>query len=392
MSMNRVNQSQSRGSRAVKQRVGLQTLLLAVACFPACAHQAYPAPAPRPIEANDKPAAIADDPGDVPQVQGMENRCRVRLSSETAKASLAALDRVHEVLGASCNLETVDHDPMHWLLRCRSDALFESGRYELSSKKQSCAELQNKSVTPWECVGAVLEKLFKSSDAGALRRLSLAVVGHVDMQPINPRSDSHLCLALQSYFGYEPEPAWVPVPAEAQEQERQYANNQLAWCRAASVAEQISIGMGRTNDVKSWANRELAVLGLGTSWLRSQPDGVCPNHGQSWQERKDCADARRVDLLIRFEPRVETAQSTCDVQGDDPATALYCLQQCSEQVAVGSSAGSGTSAESVPLFLDAPAKKSEALPDGWYLKRLPESPDRRLDLDRVCDTLSVKRL
>jgi hypothetical protein len=357
----------------------------------ACSHTGYPAPPPRPIAANDEPAAVAPDQGDVKRVNEMEHRCRVRLSSETAKASLAALDRVHEVLGASCNLETVDHDPMHWLLRCRSDALFASGRYELASKKQQCAELRNKKTTPWECVGAVLEKLFKSSGKSALKRLSLAVVGHVDMQPINPRSDSHLCLGLQKYFGYEPEPGWVPVPAEATEDERQYANNQLAWCRAASVAEQISIGMGRTMDAKSWANREMAVLGLGTSWLRSQAEGICPNHGQSWQQRKDCTDARRVDLLIRFEPQSETAQSRCDSKGDDPATALYCLQQCSEQVAVGSRSGSGASAESAPLFLDGAAKRDEALPAGWYIKRIAASRKRTLDVDRVCDTLDVKR-
>jgi hypothetical protein len=357
----------------------------------ACSHTGYPAPPPRPIAPNDKPAVVSADQGDVPQVKVMENRCRVRLSSETAKASLAALDRVHEVLGASCNLETVDHDPMHWLLRCRSDALFASGRYELASKKQLCAELRNKKTTPWECVGAVLEKLFKSSGKSALKRLSLAVVGHVDMQPINPRSDSHLCLELQKYFGYTPKPVWVPVPAEATEDERQYANNQLAWCRAASVAEQISIGMGRTTEAKSWANSEMAVLGLGTSWLRSQAEGICPNHGQSWQQRKDCTDARRVDLLIRFEPQSETAQSTCDAKGDDPATALYCLQHCSEQVAVGSRSGSGASAESAPLFLDGVAKRDDALPAGWYLKRIPESRKRTLDLERVCDTLEVKR-
>jgi hypothetical protein len=356
----------------------------------ACTHGAYQAPPARAIAPNTKPAPIPQDPGAVPQVNTMENHCRVTLASETAAASLTALDRVHEVLGASCDLETVNHDPMHWLLHCRSDALFESGRYALAPKEQICPELFNKSVTPWECVGAVLEKLFKSSGGSALKRLGLAVVGHVDMQPINPQSDSHLCFDLQKYFGYEPDPAWTPVPAEATEDDRQVANNELAWCRAASVAEQITIGMGQTTDAKSWTDLDLAVLGLGTSWLRSQPDGVCPNTGKRWEEQKECTDARRVDLLMHFEPLTETAKSTCDVEGDDPATALYCLQQCSEQAAVGSSAGSGTTAGSIPLFIDSTTQSNAPLPSGWHLKQLPESRTRNLDIDLVCKTLEVK--
>jgi hypothetical protein len=357
----------------------------------ACAHGAYQAPPARAIAPNTKPAPIPQDPGAVSQVKSMENRCRVKLASETATQSLTALDRVHEVLGASCDLETVNHDPMHWLLHCRSDALFESGKYQLAPNEQICPELFNKSVTPWECVGAVLEKLFKSSTGSALKRLGLAVVGHVDMQPINPLSDSHLCLDLQKYFGYEPDPAWAPVPAEATEDNRQNANNQLAWCRAASVAEQITIGMGLNTDIKSWTDLDLAVLGLGTSWLRSQPDGVCPNTGKRWEEQKECTDARRVDLLLRFEPQTETAQSICDAEGDDPVTALYCLQQCSEQAAIGSTTGSGTVAQSAPLFIDAATESNAVLPSGWYLKQQPESPNRNLDIDLVCKTLEVKR-
>jgi hypothetical protein len=366
-------------------RLALPVLLLALA---GCSRSAYPAPAPRVIPLNEPPAGIQVDQGDVDRIRELERACRVRLRGETANASLAALDRVHEVLGAGCDISTVDHDPLHWLLHCRSDALFESGRYALAAAKQPCPELKNRRVSPWACAGAVFQGLFAREGASALQRMGLGVVGHVDMQPINPGSDSHLCTGLHEAFDYAPSPAWTAVPAEAEEEERQHANNQLAWCRAASVAHEIRRGMERAGGARKKAKLELAVLGLGTSWLRSQPAGACPAHGKPWSERRDCGDARRVDLLVRFVPSSEVSQSVCDREGDDPATALYCLQRCSEQAAVGSHAGSGVAARTAPLFVDG-RQSDEALPDGWYLTRSPADSNRAVDLERVCDTLGI---
>lgn len=381
---------QNRGPKTTVQiwnfRLGL---LLVAGLSTACARSAYPAPKARPIVPNEPEQGFGYDPGDVERIQQMESRCRVRLRGETAKASLAALDRVHQVLGTNCDIETVDHDPMHWLLHCRSDALFESGKFQLTSSKQSCAELNHTSVNPWVCVGAVLQNLTGLSSGSAVKRLAVAVVGHVDMQPINPKSDSHLCTELQEYFEYRPDPAWVEVSAEAEDEERQRANDQLAWCRAASVSKQIRIGMERAHTSKRKQEVDLAILGLSKSWLLSQPGGVCPNHGKSWQERKDCTDARRVDLLVRFEPRSETALSHCDKKGKDPTTRLYCLQQCSEQAAVGSRVGSGMSSETAPLFLERSSGK-RALKAGWYLKLLTQKSNRYLDIHRVCDTLNIQ--
>lgn len=367
-------------------RVGLSALVLLLG---GCNRSAYPAPAPRVIPLNKPPEGIEVDQGDVERIQQLERACRVRLRGETANASLAALDRVHEVLGAGCDLSTVDHDPLHWLLHCRSDALFESGRYALAPSKQPCPELKNKRVSPWMCAGAVFQGLFELKGLTALKRMGLSVVGHVDMQPINPGSDSHLCTELHKAFGYEPSPAWTAVPEEAEEEEQQHANNQLAWCRAGSVTHQIQQGMERARGSENKAELELAVVGLGTSWLRSQPKGVCPAHGKPWSERKDCTDARRVDLLVRFVPLSEVSQSLCDRKGNDPATTLYCLQQCSEQAAIGSHAGSGVATQAAPLFLEG-RQSEEALPDGWYLKRAPADPNRTVDLKRVCDTLGVQ--
>jgi hypothetical protein len=235
----------------------------------------------------------------------------------------------------------------------------------------------------------VLQQLFALHQGSAIKRLGLAVIGHVDMQPINPKSDSHLCTELHQAFAFKPSPPWETVPAEADEAERQKANNQLAWCRAASVMDKIRAGMERAGGKQKRPDVEIAVLGMGTSWLRAQAEGRCPSHGKAWSERKDCSDARRVDLLIRFEPRATVAQSVCDTQGDDPATALYCLQHCAEQAAVGSRTGSGVRTATAPLFRDGPSR-DRAIPAGWYLKRLPKKANRYLDMKRIRETLEVK--
>jgi hypothetical protein len=371
--------------------------LLAAAVLVAACGSSYPAPPARNIPLNRPPEPVSVDPGDAEHIGTLEGQCRVRLQGETARASLAALDRVREVLGSGCDLETVARDPLHWLLHCRSDALFDSGEFALVSPRQSCPELGGRKANPWMCVGAVLQGLFALEQGAAVKHLDLAVVGHVDMQPINPRSDSHLCLGLQEKLAYRPSPPWQPVPAEAEEEERQQANDQLAWCRAASVGYQIRQGMqeasgeaGPTEErVAGGSGVELAILGLGSSWLRSQPEGRCPGHGKKWSERADCSQARRVDILARFEPASATVVSACEERGDDAAGSLYCWQQCKELLAAGSHSGSGVEAQSAPLFVRGSQAEAEALPAGWYLQRLPDATGRVLDLQRVCETLGV---
>ena len=75
---------------------------------------------------------------------------------------------------------------------------------------------------------------------------------------------------------------------------------------------------------------EIAVLGMGTSWLRSQPNAACPGKDPSRVKPTQCGAARRVDILVRFAPRAETRGSTCDRDNADAIGSLYCLQQCEE--------------------------------------------------------------
>ena len=352
-------------------------------CAASC-RTAYPAPSQTPVPPTHAPASRQATSAKIGAVHQMEQRCRTRLERNTVEASMAALDRVREVLGSSCDVATVDRDPLHWVLHCRSDALFESGHYELADTRVfGCRELGQAKVSRWQCVGAVFQAL---ADHGAIENMGAAVIGHVDMQRLSAGSQSHLCRELMQSLAYEPSVPWEAVPANADDEQRQYANEQLAFCRAASVGDQLRRGMLRDGAMPT--NLDLAVMGAGSAWLRSQPNGICPAHGLSWNERSDCLDARRVDLLVRFNPRTERDVSTCNADRNDPAGALYCLERCAEEAAVGAKAGSGLTTAQVPLFTS--FARSLGLPSGFYSHALTGQRDRTVDLSVVCHTLGIE--
>lgn len=425
-----------RGSRPSVAAFHWLLLILA-----ACGRAPYPAPPAHPVGTTDAPRATPRDEGDEGRIRGMERQCRTRLSGETAEAALAALDRVREVLGSGCDLETVAHDPLHWRLRCRSDALFQSGKYQLTRTETPCAELQGARVHPWTCVGAVLRGLVGGDSS--LATLQLSVMGHVDYQLLKPGSASHVCTELQTALGFVPPGRWEKVVEDAPDEERLYANNQLAWCRAANVAAHVRTGMG--GDAKPGAGTgtpsgtdaslsgtsagsatdasgatppleiavvgnppsarrgedsgggsstatpsvELAVVGMATSWLASQKEGVCPSHGKARTDRPDCPEARRVDVLVRFSPRADVRRSTCSKTEPGTEAALWCLEDCMEHLALGGgSAGSDVTPEAAPLFVDGKEDRG-ALPVGWYVQRVPAPATRKLALGRVCAVLGV---
>ncbi len=367
---------------------GLPLLLLV-----ACTVPAYPAPASRPLPATTAPGPVAADEGDVGRIRALEQTCRARLSRSTVGASLTALDRVHEVLGAGCDIRTVDHDPLHWHLSCRSDALFDSGKYALSARPAACRELGGPAA-PWSCAGAVLSSLLRpqSAQSGAIVRMEVAVLGHVDRQPLRAESTSHLCTGLQETLAYKPPVAWSAVAEDAEEGERLYANNQLAWCRAASVSDALLSGMRRAakrhRRAAPTSALELAIAGFGDAWLGSQKEGRCPSTGASSADEPRCADARRVDLLLRFVPHAGATESECDRQGETAEDALACLEACLEEAAVGQQVGSGVQAGAAPIFRSGEQNR-EALPAGFYLHRVPDREGRALDLRRVCRAVGI---
>lgn len=354
---------------------------------------AYPAPADRTLPALVPVEPDAHDSGDLAGMRALEAACRVRLSGDTAAGSIAALDRVREVLGAGCDIATVAHDPLHWQLRCRSDALFDSGQYSLSGKPVACAELSSERVPAWQCVGAVLSGLLGQAKGGRLQRLDVAVVGHVDARPLRPKSRSHLCTDLQAAVGFAPDAPWSEVPELASDEERAYANQQLALCRAASVTDALRSGAGQTAGQNKPAGQATAgvhwaVLGMGSSWLRAQPGGACPSSGKTPDEDRDCADARRVDILLRFTPRTDAYTTRCERDGDDARTALYCLQQCLESAAVGRQAVTPLGVAPPASPLRSPPAGPARLPPGWYVHTLGDA-GASLDVAPICETLGM---
>jgi hypothetical protein len=361
-------------------------MLIVLVGLVACVRAPYPAPAPRAATAPELPRTGARDDGDEARVRELERQCRTRLSGETAEAALVALDRVREVLGSGCHLETVAHDPLHWRLRCRADALFRSGQYQLARTEGACAEMKGTRVHPWICVGAVLRGLAVGS--AALAKLQVGVVGHVDDELLKPGSTAHVCSELHAALGFSPRGRWEQVSDDAPDEERWYANNQLAWCRAANVVEHVRRGLGDGASGPAENDVETAVVGMGAGWLASRKDGVCPSHGESRAVRPDCPEARRVDVLLRFSPRAEVRYATCKNRATGTEAALACLEDCLEQLALGTSADSGVAAEAAPLFVDGQEAR-DALPAGWYVQRVPATEGRRLALGRLCDVLGV---
>lgn len=364
--------------------------MLLVLC--ACAQTVYPAPAPRVLPDTVQREPATSDETTAPRINALERVCRTRLSGATAEASFAALDRVHEVLGASCEIASVGHDPLHWLVRCRSDALFASGSYTARAPDSACAELGGAKAPPLACLGAVLQTLLSREHGAALQELGVAVVGHADLQPLRARSDAHLCAALLTELGYQPPAPWSALAEDASDEERTYANNQLAFCRAASVTQALQRGMARARELAPQSSDagdqrvDVAVLGVGASWLASQNGGSCPSTRKRYQDEHSCPDGRRVDLLLRFTPRLLATTSSCPLSGDDTASALACLERCYDEAAIDDR--SERREPAAALFAPGPPP-SEALPPGFYLQQLSPAQDRHLELGRVCHTLGI---
>lgn len=395
--------------------------VLALTAIAGCGPRPYPPPAEHRVPKVEPPPAVALDDGALDAIRAQEAQCRARLESRTVEAALRALDRARTALGAGCEVTTVGRDPLHWALACRSDALFESGSYALSATKRACPDLGGGFADPFECVGALLQHLWDirldaeaqarvtigakaetpaqrptaspPAPRSALESMEIAVVGHVDLQPIRAAGDAHDCAQLRKAFAYAPEVPWRPLSPDAPEEERLYANNQLAWCRAAETTARLRAGMQRAQRAGRGqkAQAAFAIAGAGVSWLRSRPEGRCPGHGRSYEDEPQCAEARRVDLLVRFVPRARALRSRCDGPTDSLAGALYCLEQCARQAAVGArphGVKSTASASAAPLFLRRESERT-ALPSGFYLKLVDTEPKLTLDLDRLCATLGI---
>ncbi len=374
----------------------LGAVALSVAC-----RASLPAPPPLQTAATVPPAAPSDDPGAaVTQVRQIESACRARLQADTVQASLRAVDRMRLALGAVCDVESVGDDPLHWLFRCRADALFELGHFDFAhAAGDACLDVPALRETPvnrWVCAGALVQ-----DSRGLLGGVEIAVVGHVDNVRLNPDHPFSPCPGLRTAMGYSPSPPWPDLPAHAAPEARHVGNDQLAWCRAANVALHLRCGMSLAQHggvlpagdpcvsvPTAPSGAVVTVLGAGTAWQDAQPPGACtapPAGAETYQG--DCPEARRVDVFVKFIPTAASLRSTCDHPGDDPATALYCLQDCLERAAAPTR---GDRTTDVPLLV--PCGRSAApLPAGWYRVPTPRADGacREVNLDAVRRSLHI---
>jgi hypothetical protein len=125
-------------------------------------------------------------------------------------------------------------------------------------------------------------------------------------------------------------------------------NNQLAWCRAASVAQQVLCGMtqraGREHvdcaqvefDSQSQHRVSVGLIGASSLWQQRQRlPGTCPHCDAPGSAAQcNCNLARRVDVFVQFRPREtgvpSVARCEATAGGSPEARSLYCLQECLE--------------------------------------------------------------
>lgn len=387
----------------------LGLLALWALVFGAC-RVPYTAPPPRPERALRATSLPAPDPSAArARINELEDACRGQLRAQLVQSSQEAVDRLRLSLGTICDVQSVGSDPLHWLFRCRYDAFFELGSYHFRhdpSVEQECvalAGIRPGRINRWACAGAVLQNILREAGA-AFERVDLAMVGHVDQVCVEHFDG---CEDVRRYVGFEPQPAWRIGRANTQD-EALAANNGLAWCRAGNVARYFRCGMRLAQQGAADARRRgsgdpcatmpaegtqdrvrVSVLSASTSWQqahRNECSTPPPNASPGY-----CAEARRVDVFVRFVPNPRDAASACTREHTSPAAALACLEECVQQ---SGTRGMGPASRPVPLHLGA-GERGEGVPAsaGWYCLSLPTHDATCSDLNfgAIENTLGISR-
>lgn len=413
--------------------------LLAAALLLGCRSVTYPVPSRAGGEPlRDAPAVRADEAPSMEALRAMETACRHGLRAETVRASLATMDRVRLALGSVCGLESVGGDPLHWRLHCGTDDFFSVGHYALNESPDRngvptvapcdalgrlVPALRGVAVHRWVCAGAVLHELVANAQraqgaAGQGGRIELAVLGHADTVLFREHGDFDACPALRTTLGFNPGEGWAPLGARASVDDRSRANEQLSWCRAAQVARAMRCGLALVthgnqrfegDPCAALRPEELgavggasrtSVVGAGSTWVATQPQGTCS--AEAGGIPGSCPEARRVDVFVRFVPSSDLIDAPCPRASDDPAGALYCLQQCLERAAAPSRAQRATAGARAATSdrLDAPGGTDlhvrcgadNAFPASWirYPPATPGDDCRELNVRAVQSSLHMR--
>lgn len=314
----------------------------------ACARSVYPAPPPVSIPPTvSRAERPLDTAASRARIEQLELQCRQQPGA--VARSLSAVDDMRSALGSLCTVESVDNDPMLWLFRCQTDAFFPLGQFSFPPRTpRACStDPQVRGTNGWVCAGAVLQRLLDQADSG-IESARVVFVGHVDQVQLRPPGGWEPCPALVHAWHYGAGESWQSVPANDAAQLDTLGNNQLAWCRAASVAQQVLCGMTQRAghervdcshvSFEPQTDRRLAVGLIGASSLwqqRQQAPGVCPHCESAGSAAQcNCDSARRVDVFVQFQPRetggASVARCEAAASGSPEARSLYCLQECLE--------------------------------------------------------------
>ena len=323
------------------------TALVAMMAF-GCARSVYPTPPPVSVPPTTPRTEAANDTvSNRARIEQLELQCRQQPGA--VARSLSAVDEMRSALGSLCTVESVDNDPTLWLFRCQTDAFFPLGQFSFPARAgHACAtDPQVRGSNGWVCAGAVLQRLLDQPDSG-IESARVVFVGHVDQVQLRPSNGWGSCPSLAHAWHYGAGESWQPVPATDAAQLDTTGNNQLAWCRAASVAQQVLCGMrqrgGATRldcsqvgfDADAQHRLSVGLIGASSLWQqRQRTPGTCPRcEGAGTAAQCNCDLARRVDVFVQFQPRESgsAAMTLCDSAsgGSSDARSLYCLQECLE--------------------------------------------------------------
>jgi hypothetical protein len=325
----------------------LCALLVLVGCGAA---PPYPAPPPRSVPQLSPTSFGPRDDGDAPAMREAERSCRAELSPSMVSASFRAVDRLAEVLVEYCSISLVEDDPLLWHLDCRSDATFASGSFRPPNADPiACGD--GRAANAFECIGRLMaDTLLDRSIRRDLGTIEIVAVGSVDLEPVglpregDPEAGTFVrdpCPELQQEVRVA-EP-WAPFDPEAGEDPPDLRarsgvwNTRLSWCRAAFASQGLRRGLSQ----EVGGDYRLAAVGAGTDWLdswrRRHRGRLCPSPSD---DRRECADARRVDLYVRIDARQgRAAPRRCEppegLPGQEPGESLYCYVDCQTRRSIG---------------------------------------------------------
>lgn len=283
------------------------------------------APGPRAFAHNGRATFSAGSAArSIATVQESEDRCRQGRSVRSY--AIERLDAIRAALAPACEFRATDATGLRFRLTCEGLSLFELGKDRLDPAFETavprgaqCPLVKGSSeLSRFACAGEIL-----ASRTGA-RALRIAVLGTVDR--VHLVGQQLGCQDLPAPFGAQA--AARPWDSRT-DSDWVAANDRLAYCRAARVADAIQRGItvaqsaqgAQPGDTAAIREVDFSIFGASDVFFTALDE--CRDAA-----RGNCPAARRVELLLEVVPSQIESLSRCDEARDSAAGALFCLQDC----------------------------------------------------------------